>query len=341
MFKVMKKLKTLLFGSLLLIPQLALADLTIKPFLPAGNLSISDPSLGAPYQMEESGRRAYADIWTYSGISEFGSDIAYDTKGIDIAVGFDYKVSTGYLSASYAQRNSTTESTKFDTESNGYEVKFDIYNSDILLQYIHEIDDESTLGVLLNNKSIEMTQSDSVDNGTKNKGTVKFSYLTYSVFTKIALTTELSLGFLVSPAVNQTEKYDGDFSTEESTTGHGTRVEAALGWQTEKMAFEVLLHNENEQPEAEEGTKLKVDLSGEVLVKDRLSVVGTVSQTAEADVEYKGDKTVGTDEQVLVLGVNFQTNYGTYSIDVRNLKTSSEDDKTQYSYLQLSALLSF
>ncbi|MCG8686580.1 MAG: hypothetical protein MI892_17000 [Desulfobacterales bacterium] len=351
MFRVLKKFKFLLLGSLLIIPQISFAELAVRPMLPKGNLSnlgmtwnesyFSRMSWGAPYEMDDGEMRAYLDYWLFQGFDQIDTDERHESKGYYATPGFDYKLPIGYLSAGINQYSEKKERTKWaDSDPDDYEENNEYNGRDIALQYIHEITEETTFGILLINKYFRHEKTEST--ATDKSGQGETSFLVYTLFSRIKLSELFSLGASLDSPVNQKIDMDGEYSNSPWNYGNGTRLNLALGIQNEKFGIEVAMHYEAEQAETYDGKTTGISLFGEFLIGDSLSLLFKFAQNNEEEVKYKGTKFDPWEHGFILYGAKLDTDIGTFAGDIRyNLTTNDDDDSYGTGFAQLSYVLGF
>jgi hypothetical protein len=361
MFKITKKLKILLLGSLLVIPQITLAELAVRPMLPTGNLSylgmsrspsladsyFSRMSFGSPYQLDEGGKRVYADYWLIEGNYNIGKPSnKYNMQGNNFGGGFDYKMGLGYVSIGFNQKAYIFESEPFYSRTDGYKVEYDYTNRDIAAQYIHEFTEETTAGLQVISKHIHRTMSESVETGTLSSGNKEessegeVSYLVYTLFSRVKLSELFSLGLSYAPSVKQSLEHDNSTKTT-FDFGNGTDLNIALGLQTERFALEAAVHHESEQPETSDGRVTGASMFGEFLIGNSFSLLFKIAQNNEDEFEFNGTTYDSYVHESIHYGAKLDTGFATFIGDIRAEVENSEDDSLYRAYLQLSMLFDF
>ncbi len=299
-----------------------------------------------PINWKKGGKRAYAEYSFAEGDYSEGLDTEYNMQGNNIGGGFDYKLSSGYVSVGISQFKYDFESEPYDNRTDGYEENFEYTIRNIAVQYIHEITEDTTVGLQVVNQLFKRKMSESVETGTLSSGTKEdtgegeVSYLINTLFSRVKLSELFFLGFSYAPSVEQKLKHDNNKNSE-LIFGNGADFNIAFGLQTERFALEVAVHHETEQTETRDGRVMGTSMFGEFLIGDDFSMLFKIAQNNEDEVEREGTIYDSVEHQFVHFGAKLDTSVATFSGDIRSEVDNSEDDSLYRVFVQLSAVFTF
>ncbi|MCG8336704.1 MAG: hypothetical protein MJE63_19525 [Proteobacteria bacterium] len=339
MFKHQYFFFSILLTGLCLSPQFSYAELSVEPLLPTGNLSNSNLTY-VPYPMKTDEKRVYSNLWYYNSPTDYDS-VSYKRTGNEITVGFDYKANAGYLSFGIEQNTYEEVSTGWDNDTTDLEREYTYQGRDYTVEYIHEADNDLIIGALVNYKTRKKTRVDSANNMNTDRGTANLSYVDYSFFSKKEIGDNYSLGALISPPLDHSVDYDGDFKNNEYSVSRGFHADFAIGYQVKKYTLQVKGHIAIEQPKTLDGQQLGISVFGERLISKHLSAEGQIYLLNENEVVFEGKSAKKSETKEILLGLNYNISPFTLSLDIRVKQYTSEDVNTNRQSLVLTALYGF